>query len=191
LLFFGYIAPYKGLEYLIDSFATLSGQSHRLHLIIAGRPKDCENYWNQIQRKLDICGIRPLVTLKTDYISDEDVELYFKAADVLILPYTFIFQSGVLFLSYSFGLPVIAADVGSLREDVIEGKTGYIFRAKDSIDLSTVIRRYFKSELYNYLDANREFIRKYAGDRYSWDKVGIITCEAYESLLKKEKKARR
>ena len=38
-----------------------------------------------------------------------------------MLPYTHIFQSGVLFLGYSFGLPVIASDVGSLREDVIEG----------------------------------------------------------------------
>jgi D-inositol-3-phosphate glycosyltransferase len=189
LLFFGYIAPYKGLEYLVDAFALLSGQDRQLHLVIAGKPKDCEPYWQQIQHKLDMHGIRPLVTLKTDYVSDGDVELYFKAADALVLPYKFIFQSGVLFLSYSFGLPVIAADVGSLKEDIIEGKTGFIFRARDPVHLSAIIRNYFKSELYRHLDEHRGNIRQYAGDRYSWSKVGTITCEAYDSLLAKKEKS--
>jgi D-inositol-3-phosphate glycosyltransferase len=186
LLFFGYIAPYKGLEYLIDAFAMLAGQDRHLHLVIAGKPKNCEFYWKQIQHKLDKSGIRPLVTLKTDYVSDDEIELYFKAADVLVLPYTFIFQSGVLFLSYSFGLPVLAADVGSLREDVVEGRTGYIFRAKDSSNLSSAIRNYFQSELYRYLNKHRSIIRQYAGERYSWAKVGALTCEAYESLTGKK-----
>ena len=48
---------------------------------------------------------------RIEYIPDEETEVYFKAADVLILPYVHVFQSGVLFLGYSFGLPAIAADV--------------------------------------------------------------------------------
>ena len=62
------------------------------------------------------------VIAKIEYVPDEETELYFKAADVLILPYTHVFQSGVLFLGYSFGLPAIAADVGSLKEEIIEGR---------------------------------------------------------------------
>ena len=62
--------------------------------------------------------------LKIEYVPDAETEVYFKAADVLALPYTHIFQSGVLSLGYGFGLPVIAADVGSLKEEIIEGKTG-------------------------------------------------------------------
>ena len=53
---------------------------------------------------LEIESLRELNTFP-----DEETELYFKAADVLILPYTHVFQSGVLFLGYSFGLPAIAA----------------------------------------------------------------------------------
>ena len=45
-----------------------------------------------------------------------------------IVPYVQIFQSGVPFLAYSFGLPVIATDVGSLRQDIVEGRAGFIWQ---------------------------------------------------------------
>ena len=76
---------------------------------------------------------------KIEYVPDEATELYFKAADVLVLPYVRVFQSGVLFLGYSFGLPVIAADVGSLKEEIVEGKTGFVFKPQDSSDLARTI----------------------------------------------------
>jgi type IV secretory pathway VirJ component len=44
---------------------------------------------------------------KIEYLPDETTELYFKAADVLILAYEHVFRSGVLFLGYSFGLPTL------------------------------------------------------------------------------------
>ena len=78
-------------------------------------------------------------------MSDADTEIYFKAADVVVLPYTHIFQSGVLFLGYNFGLPAIATDIGSLRDDVIEGETGFICKPCDAIDLANCIRKYFSS----------------------------------------------
>ena len=87
---------------------------------------------------------------RIEYIPDEETELFFKAADVLILPYTHVFQSGVLFLGYSFGLPAIAADVGNLKEEIIEGETGFVFKPQDSSDLAKTIR-YFNSELFRNL----------------------------------------
>ena len=114
---------------------------------------------------------------------DEETELYFKAADVLILPYTHVFQSGVLFLGYSFGLPAIAADVGALREEIMEGKTGFVFKPQDSSDLARTIRRYFDSELFRNLDDRRSEIKQYANERYSWEKVGEMTREVYRKLL--------
>ena len=81
-------------------------------------------------------GLESAVTLQTEFIPDEDVEIYLKAADVCVLPYTEVFQSGVLFLAYRFGLPVVATDVGSLRDDVIEGRTGFISRRQDPADLA-------------------------------------------------------
>jgi hypothetical protein len=56
------------------------------------------------------------------FIPDEGIEQYFVATDALVLPYTDIFQSGVLFMAYSFGLRVIGTDVGTLTE--FAAKTG-------------------------------------------------------------------
>ena len=45
------------------------------------------------------------VVLNADFIPDEDTEVYFKAADAVILPYRQIYQSGVLFLDTVLGCP--------------------------------------------------------------------------------------
>src|SRR4029077_8622160 len=112
LLFFGNIAPYKGLEYLIAAFDQLLKTDRGYRLLIVGKPKGPETYWNEVRRAIASSGIADHIIAKIEYVPDEDTELYFKAADVLILPYAHVFQSGVLFLGYSFALPAIAADVG-------------------------------------------------------------------------------
>ena len=152
-------------------------------LIIVGKPKGDENYWGRVHRAIVQSGIADRVIERIEYIPDEQTELYFKAADVLVLPYTNIFQSGVLFLGYSFGLPAIAADVGSLREEIIEGETGLIFTARDSSALGRAIEQYFASELFRQLEDRRSQIKTYANERYSWSKVATITTRVYSSLL--------
>jgi D-inositol-3-phosphate glycosyltransferase len=183
LLFFGNIAPYKGLEYLVAAFAELLKKEPSYHLVIVGNPKGSKNYWNQIREVIVRSGIGDRVIEKIEYVPDEETELYFKAADVLILPYTRVFQSGVLFLGYSFGLPAIAADVGSLKEEIIEGETGFVFTPRDSSDLASKIDKYFNSQLFYNLQTRRAQIKEYANERYSWSKVAAITTRVYSELL--------
>jgi glycosyltransferase involved in cell wall biosynthesis len=183
LLFFGNIAPYKGLEYLINAFVELLKQDETYRLIIVGKPKGPRGYWNQIQQAVTSSGIGRRTIERIEYVPDEETELFFKAADVLVLPYTHVFQSGVLFLGYSFGLPAIAADVGTLKEEVIEGETGFVFKPRDSSDLATKIDNYFSSELFSDLKNRRADIKAYANERYSWDKVAAITTTVYSDLL--------
>jgi glycosyltransferase involved in cell wall biosynthesis len=183
LLFFGNIAPYKGLEYLVTAFLELAKSDPAYRLIIVGRPKGDADYFAAIQRTLEGSGLRERILPRIEYIEDEETELYFKAADVLILPYTHIFQSGVLFLGYSFGLPVIATDVGSLKEEIVQGQTGYVCRPKDPGHLAQTIERLFKSSLYLDSGKTRQFIRGFANERYSWSKVGRMTRAVYSDLL--------
>jgi len=182
ILFFGHIAPYKGLEYLAAAFRRILARSDNYRLIIAGRPKNCENYWTAIRD--DIRGEKESgrLLLKADFIPDKETEIYFKAADVAVLPYRHIYQSGVLFLAHSFGLPVIVADVGSLKDDIIEGTTGFVFAPEDPVDLAKAIERYFASDLYANLNSRRQQIRNYATERHSWDVVGEMTREVYARL---------
>ena len=138
-LFFGNIAPYKGLEYLVAAFGELLKRDGSYRLLIVGKPKGSKSYWNHVERSIENSDIADRVIAKIEYVPDEATELYFKAADVLILPYTHVFQSGVLFLGYSFGLPAIAAHVGQLKEEIIEGETGFVFKPRDSSDLASKI----------------------------------------------------
>jgi glycosyltransferase involved in cell wall biosynthesis len=190
LLFFGNIAPYKGLEDLIRALAELLDEDDRFRLVIAGpvKNKDCEGYWQELERMIKALRLSTYVRQEVRYIPDEDVGVFFKASDVSVLPYKRIYQSGVLLLSYRQGLPVIAADVGSLREDILEGQTGLIFRAGDSTDLAAKIRTYFASDLFGDLECNGQRIREYGDNRFSWEKNVDSTVAVYKSLLKKDKK---
>jgi D-inositol-3-phosphate glycosyltransferase len=183
VLFFGNIAPYKGLEYLVAAVARLARQMPELRLLIAGRPKGEAEYWTSIERQLHEPDIRERVLTRIEYVRDEDTEIFFKAADVLVLPYTHVFQSGVLFLGYNFGLPVIASDVGSLKEEVTEGRTGLICRPADVNNLASCINEYFHGEVFRMLPIHRETIRAFARSRYSWSKVGQITSDIYARLI--------
>jgi glycosyltransferase involved in cell wall biosynthesis len=187
ILFFGNIAPYKGLEYLVAAFRQLLDRSDEYRLIIAGRPKNCEEYWQDIHNSIRNEAQNGRIQLRADFIPDEETEVYFKAADVLVLPYKYIYQSGVLFLGYSFGLPVLAADVGTLRDEIVEGKTGFVFAREDPVDLARVMEQYFKSKLFAELETQRQVIRDYAADRNSWDTVGQLTMSVYSKLLQEEK----
>ena len=128
-------------------------------------------------------GWGPRVITRIEYVPDDDTEIYFKAADILVLPYTHVFQSGVLFLAYNFGLPVIAADVASMKEDIVEGETGYVFEPRNGEDLADKIETYFASPLYATLSEARPRIRQYAAERYSWAKVAAMTNSIYHTVI--------
>jgi D-inositol-3-phosphate glycosyltransferase len=183
ILFFGNIAPYKGLEFLVAAFQKAVERHDKYRLIVAGWPKNCDEYWGTVRKALEKNVQAGRAIVRAEYIPDDETELYFKAADVLVLPYRYIYQSGVLFLGYSFGLPVLAADVGSLKEEIVEGKTGFAFRADDDEDLAATIEHYFASDLFANLNVRRQAIVDYANERHSWDVVGQMTIKVYSNLL--------
>lgn len=184
ILFFGAIRPYKGLEYLVGAFQQLAAIHPGYRLIIAGEPrKESEQYSDKIQLQINSHASRGQILQKFQYIPDEETELYFKAADVLALPYTHVFQSGVLFLGYSFGLPVVGSEVGSVREEIVEGRTGFLCRPCDSADLAKAIEKYFESDLFKNLESRRQDICDYANAKHSWDIVGEKTRNVYAHLL--------
>jgi D-inositol-3-phosphate glycosyltransferase len=183
LLFFGRITRYKGLEYLVAAFRQVFAKDPDYRLIIAGRPAACDTYWNQVREDLCEDVQTGRVQLRADFIPDNETEVYFKAADVLVLPYRTIYQSGVLFLAHNFGLPVLASDVGSFRDEIVEGKTGFVFEPDKVEDLARTIQRYFASALYAELPRQRSEIRDYTASRHSWEVVAQITIAVYARLL--------
>jgi D-inositol-3-phosphate glycosyltransferase len=183
ILFFGNIGAYKGLDLLVDAFQRLCATHPAYRLIVAGLPRHgWEGYWTGVHQAIEAHTSRARITLRIEYVPDHETEHYFKAADVLVLPYRHVFQSGVLFLSYSFGLPVIATDIASLREDIVEGHTGFLCKPDDPVDMARVIERYFESDLFRQLPARRQRIREYVRETHSWDVVAGITANVYAGL---------
>jgi D-inositol-3-phosphate glycosyltransferase len=186
ILFFGRIRPYKGLELLLTAFRDLVTRHSDIRLIIAGEPKKgSEEYLRKINEIIS-CDFGPgQILSKIQFIPDEEMELYLKAADVMVLPYKEIFQSGVLFLGYSYGLPIVATDVGSFREEIVEGQTGFVCKPNDPQALAEAIETYFTSDLYRTLEKRRQEIKEYANIHHSWNAVAELTRNAYVQLLER------
>jgi glycosyltransferase involved in cell wall biosynthesis len=183
ILFFGRITPYKGIDLLVNAFARIAPKDQRYRLMIAGEAmKEAGQQWQEVQQAITQSPLREQVIQHVRYIADSEIELYFKGADVLVLPYTQIFQSGVLFMAYSFGLPVIATDVGSFGNDIIEGKTGFVCRPGDPADLARVIEKYFESELYETIDEQRSRIKDFVQASHSWEIAAEKTGNVYAQL---------
>jgi glycosyltransferase involved in cell wall biosynthesis len=170
---------------LISAFDKVRKNNHNIRLIIAGHIQTSEsaNYWDVIKNMIEEYGLSKYIIKKIEYIPDDDIEVYFKSADVCILPYRYIFQTGILFIAYRFGLPVIATDVGSFREDIVEGKTGFICNPNDPEDLKNKILMYYNSDMYINKSVNEIYIKEYAFKKYSWNVVSEETSKVYYKLL--------
>ena len=179
LLFFGNIAPYKGLDVLVDSLAALPD----CRLIIAGPVKTgCEAHWRGIESTIAAKGLAGRIVNRVCFIPEEDVEVYFKAADALVLPYRTICQSAVLFLGLQFGLPVIATDVGELAGSVKQCVNGFVSRPGDPDALAATIDEYFASPLFEELEARRPDIISDVYRTHSWATVAEQTSRVYAKV---------
>ncbi|HEX3800829.1 MAG TPA: glycosyltransferase family 4 protein [Verrucomicrobiae bacterium] len=183
ILFFGLITPYKGIETLVEACGALAKKGKTFKLVIVGRVKECRDYWEKIEGLIEQCSLKKNVRTDLRHVPDEDVEIYLKAADVMVLPYREIFQSGALFLTYRFGLPVAVTDVGSLREDVEAANAGVVCQTNDAAGLTQALEEYLASDFMRDPESHRARIREYAAERYSWERIGKLTEKVYQQVL--------
>ncbi len=152
LLFFGFVREYKGLRYLLEAMPAIRTEFADVRLLVVGEFwQDKQTYLDQIER-LDIA--RNVVVVDR-YVPNEEVPVYFAAADVAVLPYTDVTQSGVVQLAFGSGVPVITTRIGGLPEAVEDGKTGLLVEPANSQVLAQAIERCFQTpELLNQLRDN-------------------------------------
>lgn len=136
-LFFGFIRDYKGLDVLLDAVPHLDPD---VEIIVAGEVYGSFDKYEEQIKKMNIAN---KVHLFNQYISDSEVAQFFSAADVCVLPYKSATQSGITSISYHFELPMIATDVGGLKETIFEGVTGDIVAKVESKELGKAINTYF------------------------------------------------
>ncbi|HCT70609.1 MAG TPA: glycosyl transferase family 1 [Bacteroidales bacterium] len=161
MLFFGFIRDYKGLDLLLGALAssTLSGLNVRL--LIAG-----EFYGNE-EKYMDIIRNRNLddkVVLRTSFIPNTEVYLYFSACDLVVQPYRHATQSGVTQIAYHFGKPIITTNVGGLAEMIPDGKVGYVVSPDPESIAKAIYRFYHEKKAAEF--ASNVLIER---ERFSWE----------------------
>lgn len=183
LLMFGRIRPDKGYDIALQALQYLPASAQPVTLLIAGGVASADklHYLKQLKEYVAQAGLAQAVQFYDHHIPDREVEIFFKAADVLLLPYKEAdFQSGVLFLAYRFGLPIIASDVGSVAPDPEPGRRQYIFASQNPQALAAQIVQFYQ-DLQPRCDARQPMLQY--GERYSWDNTVRATITVYRRLL--------
>lgn len=179
LLFFGQIRPNKGLEYLVRGLRILIREDPRYRLLIAGAPRrDAVGYLQSVREEIRNAGLGDSVVEHATYVTDEETEAYFKAADALVLPYRDVSQSGVLFLGFAFGLPAIATAVGGMPDAVVEGRNGALCNPEDPASIAAAVRRCLAASPAEAARRRAEIARR-ARETNSWARVAEDSAALY------------
>lgn len=172
IMFFGQIKKVKGLDILIEAFNLCQGN---YRLVIAGKTwNDDFSFYN---KKIESLQHPEKVTIINRYITNDEREFFYKAADLIVLPYREIYQSGVLLMAMSYGLPVLISDLPSNKEVVDNDLNGLLFKSEDFEDLARQIDLFFDRYYQkNLLEKNALALMK---DQYSWE----LIAEKYRNIL--------
>lgn len=167
LLFFGYVREYKGLKYLLRAMPEICREDEKVKLWVVGEfGADREEYFKLIHE----LEIEDRVQVRDAYTPDREVEKYFAAADLVVLPYTSATQSGIVQIAYGFTKPVVVTDVGGLPDVVKDGETGYIVEAGNPQAIAGAVVRFFREGQAQRMQEN---IEKEAY-RFSWERMGEV-----------------
>jgi glycosyltransferase involved in cell wall biosynthesis len=167
LLFFGFIRDYKGLDILIKAFNFLDAS---YQLVIAG-----ETYgsFKKYRLLIDSNKNKERIHVFNDYINDAKVPAFFSAADVCVLPYKYTTQSGIAALAYHFDLPLIATDVGGLKESIGSKGTGIIVSQCKPELIAQAVEDYFNKKLSGKFIPNIKKVKQ----ELSWKKFADLLIE--------------
>ncbi len=171
LLFFGFVRPYKGLKYLVHAMPEIRERLGDVTLLIVGEFSGAEDkkcYIDQIKELNLTLGTS--VIIKDGYTPDREVEKYFAACDMVVLPYESATQSGIVQIAYGFRKPVIVTDVGGLPDVVSHNRTGYVVPPQDKTALAAAVIKYFAE------NKEKEFSKNIADEayRFSWERMGEV-----------------
>ncbi len=139
LLFFGLVRAYKGLDVLLNAFARVAKELDATLFVVGEFYEDRAKYETMIAA----LGIGDRVRVVDRYVPDDEVGVYFSAADLVVLPYRSATASGIAQTAFAFERPVLVTSVGGLPDVVHDGVTGYVVPPEDPEALAVAMRRFF------------------------------------------------
>jgi glycosyltransferase involved in cell wall biosynthesis len=171
VLFFGLLRPYKGVDLLIEAFNDIEGAE----LWVAGMPRMPLEPLRELASE-----VRGRVRFVPRFVDDSEVPAFFKRADLVVLPYREIDQSGVLYTALAFGKPIVLTSVGGFAEVAAQGAARAV-PPNAPVELAAAIQ-----ELLDEPDERGRPAAAAAAaatGRYSWDSIAEQTLTLYRALL--------
>jgi len=169
ILCFGFIRKNRGYEYLISAVRDMKATT----VIVAGKLHD-QDVHKSLQHHQKTM---PHLRLFVQWIPDAEIQLYFNASDVVVLPYTDITTSGVIPLAYAFARPVVTTEIGGIR-DIVTPTTGVLVPPGDAEALKSGIEKIFNMD-YKQMGKDAQ---NFAMRAFSWDENIIKITEFYEKI---------
>lgn len=169
-LYFGYVKPYKGVEDLIEAFHSV--QDDQSILLIVGKPLD-----EEIKIKIEaMASTDPRIKTFLGYVADDDIQYYFRAADVVVLPFRNTQTSGSLMLALSYGCPVIAPKIATLPE-YIDTNSAIFFDPTIPGNLAHALGEATKAPLADMAKA-----AKWRAESLSWEDMARVHLASYVAI---------
>lgn len=181
LVFFGQIKDVKGLDVLLEGFALARAQDPSLHLLIGGRVWKTD--FSKYQALINQHGLAPFCTLHIRYIPDDEVPYFYRCADLVVLPYLRIYQSGVVLLAMSYASPVLVSDIKGMLEAVDDEKSGFVFRSQDPRHLAQRLGEIFATP--GHAADMGQAGRRVVSVRNDWSRLGMQSLACYQRALQR------
>jgi D-inositol-3-phosphate glycosyltransferase len=177
VLFFGQIKDTKGLDLLLRAAPEVARAIPEVTFLIAGRPwkSDVRRHEALIQE----LGIGDRCVLRTQFIPHGEVARYYNAADVVVLPYRRVYQSGVVLMAMSYKRPVLVSDLPGMTEIVRDEENGFVFAAGSSQQLAERLIEILRNDESRIRVAATGF--EYVSREHDWSRIGEMTARVYES----------
>jgi glycosyltransferase involved in cell wall biosynthesis len=174
LLFFGLIRPYKGLKHLIEAMPAIAERTGARLLVVGEFYEDSAPYFD-LARSL---GVSDRIVFVDRYVANEEVGVFFAAADLVMLPYITATQSAIAQVAVAFDRPMIATRVGGLPEVITEGRTGFLVPPSDPGAMADAVARFFEEGWGERMAPCFEEEKK----RFSWASLAGEIGDLYSSL---------
>ena len=173
VLFFGLVRPYKGVDLLVEA---LAGTPDDVVLLVVGMPR---MPLAPLERRARELGLADRVRFVPRFVPDAEVGAYFRRADVAVLPYREIEQSGVLYTALAFGTPLLLSDVGGFPE-IAEHGAARLVEPGSAESLHTGLAALLADQ-----PARDELSRAALAlaEEHSWQRTAALTEELYRRLL--------
>lgn len=174
VLLFGLIRRYKGVDRLLAAFELLA-KAEDLYLVIAGAT--APTLARELETAIDGNAANVRIRFRPRFASDPELAALLRMADVVVLPYAHVYQSGALLLAMSFGKAIIASDIPGLREYLEDGVEGVLCDTTKPTHLAREILALAREDTRR--EALGDAARETSLESYAWDGIARQIEGAY------------